>query len=70
MTIYGLSCRLGRSVKQRILGYQSESGHRDNLLPLFSDGESKATTIKIRSKEVIPFSIENRWLIEICVISG
>ena len=44
MTIYGLSCRLGRSLKQKILEYQGQRDHRNdlNLVPLCSDGETEA----------------------------
>lgn len=44
MTIYGLSCHLGRALKQRILEYQGQRNHRNdrNLVPLCSDGETEA----------------------------
>ena len=69
MTIYGLSCCLGGSLKQRILGYWGQRDHRDDLIlsHFFQIGKLRPTAIII-SMGVIPFSTENRQIVETSVI--
>lgn len=71
MTIYGLSHCLGRSLKERILAYQSQGDHRNDisLSHVSSDGETEAPSIIITNVVVTAFSAEDRWIIVTSIIS-
>lgn len=72
MTIYGLSCCLGGSLKQRILERQSRNNDGDDLTSsCFSQAEKLRTTaIIITILGIISFIIKNRQMIAASVISN